>query len=219
MMIGARTAAWAKSGYTAKDYVQDGLIAMWDGIENAGWGVHDPNATVWRDLLGDNDITFEHGPAWDGDCAIFDGYTKGLFSTMDTPIVAFEMVLLSEKSMAYVFDYGNLNWFAGFAMYLSYSGKFVMQGGKDAFAITTPYKQIVAVTEIIGDRIWINNQSTSEKNYIGWGRAYGVGGNITNDWRFKGRIYSLRFYSRFDEAVRLANYAVDKARFNLPDVT
>ena len=31
MMLGARTAAWAKSGYTAKDYVQDGLIAMWDG--------------------------------------------------------------------------------------------------------------------------------------------------------------------------------------------
>jgi hypothetical protein len=27
--------------YTAKDYVQDGLVAMWDGIENAGWGVHD----------------------------------------------------------------------------------------------------------------------------------------------------------------------------------
>lgn len=38
MDIAARTRAWAKSGYTAKDYVQDGLVAMWDGIENAGWG-------------------------------------------------------------------------------------------------------------------------------------------------------------------------------------
>jgi hypothetical protein len=37
--------------YTAKDYIQDGLVAMWDGIENAGWGVHDPNATVWKDLV------------------------------------------------------------------------------------------------------------------------------------------------------------------------
>ena len=37
---------------TARDYVQDGLIAMWDGIENAGWGVHDQNATVWKDLTG-----------------------------------------------------------------------------------------------------------------------------------------------------------------------
>ena len=42
---------------TARDYVQDGLIAMWDGIENAGWGVHDPNATVWTDLVNGMGIT------------------------------------------------------------------------------------------------------------------------------------------------------------------
>ena len=52
MLSAARTGAWAKKrGYTARDYVQDGLVAMWDGIENAGWGVHDPNATVWTDLV------------------------------------------------------------------------------------------------------------------------------------------------------------------------
>lgn len=38
--------------YTAKSYVRDGLVAMWDGIENAGFGVHDPNATTWTDLVG-----------------------------------------------------------------------------------------------------------------------------------------------------------------------
>lgn len=26
--------------YTASDYVQEGLVAMWDGIENAGLGEH-----------------------------------------------------------------------------------------------------------------------------------------------------------------------------------
>lgn len=41
---------------TARDYVQDGLIAMWDGIENAGWGVHDAAATVWKDLIGSNNL-------------------------------------------------------------------------------------------------------------------------------------------------------------------
>ena len=38
--------------YTAADYVQDGLIALWDGIENVGWGEHDDNATSWIDLTG-----------------------------------------------------------------------------------------------------------------------------------------------------------------------
>lgn len=54
-MIAARQIAFGRSaakGLSAKDYVQDGLIAMWDGIENAGWGVHDPNAAMWKDLTG-----------------------------------------------------------------------------------------------------------------------------------------------------------------------
>lgn len=51
MIMGARVGVLAKAGPTAKDYVQDDLIAMWDGIENAGWGVHDQKATVWKDLI------------------------------------------------------------------------------------------------------------------------------------------------------------------------
>lgn len=65
MMLGTRTGAWAKSGPTAKDYVQDGLIAMWDGIENAGWGVHDPNATVWKNLVGTEDMVFNQSFEYD----------------------------------------------------------------------------------------------------------------------------------------------------------
>lgn len=38
--------------YTAKDYIQDGLIAMWDAIENVGYGLHDSSSTVWIDLVG-----------------------------------------------------------------------------------------------------------------------------------------------------------------------
>ena len=41
-----------QSDYTAADYVQDGLIAMWDGIENAGYGLHDDDPTYWVDLTG-----------------------------------------------------------------------------------------------------------------------------------------------------------------------
>ena len=37
--------------YTAADYVQDGLVALLDGIENSGWGEHDGEATKWRDLV------------------------------------------------------------------------------------------------------------------------------------------------------------------------
>ena len=60
MLLGARQffeRRGAPAIPTARDYVQNGLIAMWDGIENAGWGVHDPNATVWKDLIGSSDLS------------------------------------------------------------------------------------------------------------------------------------------------------------------
>lgn len=37
--------------YTAKDYIQSGLVAMWDGIENVGWGEHNPEPTEWLSLI------------------------------------------------------------------------------------------------------------------------------------------------------------------------
>jgi hypothetical protein len=46
-------------------YVTDGLVAMWDGIENAGWGVHDDAATVWKDLsLNGRDATLSGTYSW-----------------------------------------------------------------------------------------------------------------------------------------------------------
>lgn len=51
MMLGARNGAWAKSSYTARDYVQDGLVRMFDGIENDGYGKHNANISTWRELV------------------------------------------------------------------------------------------------------------------------------------------------------------------------
>lgn len=37
-------------------YVTDGLVAQWDGVDNVGTGVHDPSATVWRELVSRQDL-------------------------------------------------------------------------------------------------------------------------------------------------------------------
>ena len=44
----------ASADVPASAYVQDGLIAQWDGIENVGVGRHDPNATTWTELKQGN---------------------------------------------------------------------------------------------------------------------------------------------------------------------
>lgn len=38
MIDAARQSFWTSSGMSTKSYVNDGLVAMWDGIENAGFG-------------------------------------------------------------------------------------------------------------------------------------------------------------------------------------
>lgn len=53
MMLGARNGAWAKIGGgvpTARDYIQDGLVLLIDGIENDGFGVHSDSVSVWKNL-------------------------------------------------------------------------------------------------------------------------------------------------------------------------
>ena len=76
MLVAARDGAWAKSGYTARDYVQDGLIAMWDGIENAGWDRHSDNPATWvdlanngYDLIGNEDRSV----VFNSNCVSFEG--------------------------------------------------------------------------------------------------------------------------------------------------
>lgn len=57
MLVAARTGAWTKSGGgvpTARDYVQDGLIAMWDGIESEFDG------SIWRDLTHGYELNFNN---------------------------------------------------------------------------------------------------------------------------------------------------------------
>ena len=44
-------------------YVTDGLLAMWDAVDNMGIGSHVPDATTWRDLAGNHsDMTFTAAP-------------------------------------------------------------------------------------------------------------------------------------------------------------
>ena len=46
----------ANAATTAKSYIQNGLVAHWDGIENAGYGLHDDTTNVWTDLKGFCDL-------------------------------------------------------------------------------------------------------------------------------------------------------------------
>lgn len=50
-ILGAKNNSFADIGSDQQNpYITKGLVAMWDGEWNAGWGLHDDNAAVWKDL-------------------------------------------------------------------------------------------------------------------------------------------------------------------------
>ena len=61
-LAGALSLSLAADTLSAASYAQDGLVGQWDGIENAGVGLHDATTNYWTDLTGNS-----------GDFAVFTG--------------------------------------------------------------------------------------------------------------------------------------------------
>lgn len=250
MMVGARTGAWAKAGGgvpTARDYVQDGLVAMWDGIENAGWGVHDPNAMVWKDL-SENGWDFSLNPNMNrasfGD-KYFDmkqvssngndvwaaytnkGYIGNGYSCL-------EIVYYPYNSVMDIFNPGGgvtmENPDYGFYASLSFI-QFGTERGKDRWryafdsSVNKPYCAACNIytsptIKHIGfvNGVEVNRTDSNATSGYYRGLYTSIGGRYPyTDWGASGRIYALRLHNRFLTAAEIAaNYAIDKARFNLP---
>ena len=65
---------------TTSDYVQTGLVAMWDAFENAGRGLHVDATNEWTDLVSGRTLALLEGDAFDG-CQI--NLAKGVRATAD----------------------------------------------------------------------------------------------------------------------------------------
>ena len=223
MMLGARTAAWSKSGYTAKDDVQDELIIMLDDIENSGFGTNDANATVWVDLSGNgNDVDVDLTQAsWE------DGFLKvtGTTCTLDEEItnIATLEVLFRDSSER---------------IYPNKQGPFFVLGERKGPCCLW-YGHIAGGSENNLTAISSNN---AKPRYILASRSYtynpksyyvngepmplysppktladAVGCKATAVGGKPIEIYHVRAYSRALTADEIAhNYEIDKARFNLP---
>ena len=252
-LIMRRNLMAAKSGYTAKDYVQDGLVAMWDGIENAGYAAdgfeHDPNATVWKDLSGNGwDLTFpglgSRPAAWEDVCAtrvlstrnssnFAEGsvaapeihvveavFQRAYYSNLTYPKTVFQgrqgcavrifeaadnehdCVVFGGYSTNVGIQIGNLNGIVSVALIMSGAGNSTIVTDFFLNGVRVPDSELVSVT---GG--W--NANSPYPLIIGGRRV------SSNDQAFSGRIYRVNCYSSLSAKDVAANYAIDKARFNL----
>ena len=230
--------AYYNAQLTAKAYVQDGLIAMWDGIENAGWGVHNPSAASWKDLAGSNNLVVPSGMAWNTDSLQFDG-RSGHYLNTNTRFgnlndYAFEIVFKRDLFATYASSFscvqgGGAGWQVkrGDAKesvlvgkpsgewYSSASGsaiydELVTRHYKALIADTTNGKIYQSINGVYVEQI-LSYTGTRWNNY-----TFCIGTDAGDYVPMTGHVCAVRVYQRALTAAEIAhNYSIDKARFNI----
>ena len=227
---------------TAKDYVQDGLVAMWDGIENAGWGLHDPNATVWKDLVGGNNLTmYNHGTHYEhffsddslqGACYWSnDQMIKEMTSAVFSDGFTYEEVRTRTGFSGLVGspNLGIGNWFQsggyiGNQTFIRYrnTGPTYFPMSSDApysFVRSCAVDSNGAAMKLFIDGSFKQSIPAGSISTFSSSAVY-IGFNldtVDESSKFPILIHNVRIYSRALTAAEIAaNYAIDKQRFNLP---
>lgn len=209
--------------YTASDYVQDGLVSIWDGLENTGWNQHSDTATGWKDLVGG------YVTGFNGSSRILVFQDSVVFNFQALQLSSIDYSTLTARTVEIVFadDSGD----ASNRVYLednSNNQGFSLQSNVQNYRVSTnvrnyhmhelsaAYGSPVSIhwtfTQDSSSNIWINgnlaktaNVQFSNFQYIGIGLRVAA----------YSRIYCIRVYNRVLTPSEIAyNDTIDKARFN-----
>lgn len=219
---------------TSLSYVQDGLLAQWDGIENVGRGQHDATARFWADISG-NGHTFTNfidALSWNEDSLQMpsSAYMKAATLTGFTSpsCVSFEVVYKQSSATfgnAILFAFDN---FRGLCIPKARTSLATNNGV--GYSWTCPEAiSLNAVHHVYASYAdaGVDNATTNTAALDGVAlevsaasQSQGNKGNCISysektDRSFYGCIYAIRVYSRpLTAAEREWNRQVDEARFN-----
>ena len=223
--------AWATT-YTSASYVQDGLVSQWDAIDNEGTGVHNPSATVWKDLKGNRDLKLQGNGAWRRGLAFYTSGPGAVGTNAAPKYLTIEVLCkVANGSARILFWSGNDR-----ARYVLFDHNLTspycrgyFDGSAKSETVKTPYTRVkrgmpvslVAtydnadnVTGIVHDGV----QRAYDTMYNGWnpGHTGIVLGDrkTTSNYPWTGEIYSIRLYDRVLTPEEIArNYQIDVKRF------
>ena len=216
---------------SAKSYIQDGLVAHWDAIENAGYGQHDGTATVWKDLIGGYDFNLVDGNSqWEANAYVpinskltsasipdAKGLTTSKYKTFE---VCSSAPSGANNSQSLIGQSTRLLCWRG----TGFVGRNVSQTCKVSYTAKTPYSismDYSAATPIYHfDGVQVEESADSGKTAIqaSWGTF--VIGYAMNDsgWVSKAPIHDVRLYNRSLESWEVqVNANVDQVRYRGTD--
>ena len=227
----------ASYGSKKNPYVTKGLVAMWDGEWNAGFGKHDAKASKWKDIVGTSDCDPVGTPKFSGNSVELDGNScwkinpsPELLKAVLSPSMTCEVVLKFGKGAT-----ASNEGFIGFGktgsrVLWGYAGGAPMSAGASiAFQHkgSPPPVSWKSNNKVEGLRTIVISVNSAEVLGLIDGKQYvkttsGVAtnpdpcfiGNIDGFGKMVGEIYCVRIYNRaLDERELQSNNAIDKKRF------
>jgi len=222
---------------TARDYVRNGLIRMWDGIENVGPGLpHAPDSPSWVDHVTGLVAAVQADAYWSDTALCRDSKAAGSLS-------------MAQIGDAYSYDYWHFKTVeavceitqGGFVFSdTSYKDSSIYSGHTYLWASGTsrlalghysaktvlirkaPATYAFSQDTVNGEMVTVGASVNGLEEDVGKfndyfsGPGIRIGGGASANRAMLGRIYALRFYDRVLGVDELAhNYEVDKARFGL----
>lgn len=219
---------------SAKDYIQDGLLCMYDGIENAGWGVHDNNIMIWKDLVGNRDLTVRSsGGSWSDNAFVCNGTTAGCSGNFSFNL---ENMTMECCISGLPTTYRALNFISTPASSQMNGGCAGIQVNGDTVFMTAHHRLVAAEKMSISSSgnnlksfyqsrptVWVNGNiipAQGEKSINNFGQYCVIGARMNDAYGrvyypCAGTIHVLRIYERkLTREEVLHNYRIDKSRFN-----
>lgn len=218
--------ATKKSGPTARDYVQAGLLGMWDAIENVGWGQHDSSSRTWVDIVGRNNLSLVDSFVFGGASLVMTPPESG-YATLSSATTwrTAEVVFRAQAPMGQCVISPNKN---GDRWMIEYIGGRFDTGNNNnpnnirvgAGYLPGSYAHVGFTKDSSGNTTagFYNGAPANDGIYNDW---YGqgsqnFGGTRANNRYFRGEFFAVRMYTReLSPAEIAANYEVDKVRFGL----
>jgi len=206
-------------------YISDGLILLYDGKNNTGEG-NDPNSTIWKDLIGNNDGKLVGNPTWgtsglkfDGmdDKVEFKGDIPGIYTIIATfyndPLSTtnFQRICSESPFPSICIDTGSPKTIRLFGH--GEDQKFASAGITGAVQVVMCYDGEYVSLYINGEYASKIQTSVAPASIA---KAY-LGGRAANDRQFKGEIYNFMIYDRVLTVNEIKeNYSIEINRSVIP---
>ncbi|MCR5750430.1 MAG: LamG domain-containing protein [Kiritimatiellae bacterium] len=234
------------NAYTSASYVQDGLVAQWDGIDNTGAGVHNPGAKKWKDLAGVYDLTLLPNGSWSADGRSLSVYGAAAVCSNSLPAyktieVVYKMkkpdgrLLFCSGGTSQVNDFRFVVFnrdgeTAGTTGYFSGAWKVpaphVVWSSFDPSAVRSmaatynngeAYAENGNVSAVYADGAVRDDGSADTSWGLGDGHIMIGDRAEAGSYPWFGEVYTIRVYDRALSAAEIAaNHAIDEARFYAP---